>query len=167
MTLRSQRGSGLLLAMIVVLVITVIAVGVVRFSSRELAGAYAGRHQDALVACAEAGRQLLLSQFRALGVQPVALTALNVPLDNPATGQTRVLGGHYDSNVQVQQVSILPDGTFGPDPNSVQDRSNRIFVTRLGSGSPYKVMVHCQDRGDGTMNSGRQLEVEFGVRFGL
>jgi hypothetical protein len=154
MTLRSQRGSGLLLAMIVVLVITVIAVGVVRFSSRELAGAYAGR-------------QLLLSQFRALGVQPVALTALNVPLDNPATGQTRVLGGHYDSNVQVQQVSILPDGTFGPDPNSVQDRSNRIFVTRLGSGSPYKVMVHCQDRGDGTMNSGRQLEVEFGVRFGL
>jgi hypothetical protein len=30
-----------------------------------------------------------------------------------------------------------------------------------------KVVVHCQDHGDGTPTSGRQLEVEFGVRYGL
>ncbi len=164
---RSQHGSGLLLAIIVVFVITLVAVGVIRFSARELAGAFAGRQQEALVACAEAGRQLLMSQFRAYGVSPVSLTPLNVSLDKASGGNTRVVGGHYDSNVQVQQVVVLPAGTFGPDPNSVQDRSNRIFVQRIGGGNPYKVVVHCQDRGDGTPASGRQLEVEFGIRYGL
>ena len=160
--LRSQRGSGILLAILVVFVITIVAVGVIRFSARELAGAYAGRHQDAVVACAEAGRQLLLSQFRAFGISPVQLTAVNVALDP----NTRVLGGHVDANVQ--QVVVLPTGTFGPSPFGMQDRSNVIRGTGSDfSGTPYKVIVHCQDHGDGTLASGRQVEVEFGLRFGL
>jgi hypothetical protein len=117
-----------------------------------------------LVACAEAGRQLLLSQFRAFGISPVQLTAVNVNLD--PVGNTRVLGGHVDANVQ--QVVALPPGAFGPSPFSIQDRSNAI--RGMGSdfgGTGYRVMVHCQDRGDGTLTGGRQLEVEFGVRFGL
>jgi hypothetical protein len=164
MKLRSQRGSGLLLAIIVVAVITVVAVGVMRFSARELAGSFAGRRQDAVVACAEAGRQLLMSQFRAFGISPVQLTPVNVALD-PA-GNTRVLGGHVDANIQ--QVVVLPTGAFGPSPFGMQDRSN--VIRGLGSdfsGTPYRVIVHCQDRGDGTLTSGRQLEVEFGVRYGL
>lgn len=164
MRLRSQQGSGLLLAIIVVAVITVVAVGIIRFSARELSGSFAGRRQDAVVACAEAGRQLLLSRFRAFGISPVQLTAVNVALD-PA-GNTRVLGGHVDANIQ--QVTVLPTGAFGPSPFGMQDRSN--VIRGLGSdfaGTPYRVIVHCQDRGDGTLTSGRQLEVEFGVRFGL
>ncbi len=164
MKLRSQRGSGLLLAILVVFVITIVAVGVIRFSSRELSGAFAGRRQDAVVACAEAGRQLLLAKFRAFGISPVQLTAVNVALD-PA-GATRLLGGHYDANVQ--QITVLPPGAFGPSPFGMQDRSN--VIRGIGSdfaGTSYRVVVHCQDRGDGTLTSGRQLEVEFGVRFGL
>jgi hypothetical protein len=166
MKLRSQRGSGLLLAIIVVLVITLVAVGVIRFSARELSGAYAGRRQDALVACAEAGRQLLQSRFRALGAAPTQIAALNVTLDSSSGRSTQVLAGHYDGTVQVEQVVALPDGSMGPNPFSMQDRSNAIRGTG-GSGfggTPYKVVVHCQD---GTDAFSRQLEVEYTVRFGL
>jgi hypothetical protein len=165
MKLRSQRGSGLLLAIIVVLVITLVAVGVIRFSARELSGAYAGRRQDALVACAEAGRQLLQSRFRAIGAMPTQIAALNVTLDSSSGKSTQVLAGHYDGAVQVEQVVALPDGSMGPNPFSMQDRSNSIRGTGSGfGGTPYKVVVHCQD---GTATFSRQLEVEYTVRFGL
>ncbi len=167
----SQHGSGLLLAMIVVLVITVVAVGTIRFAARELAGAYAARQQDALVACAEAGRQLLLSQFRSVGVAPTELQALNVGLDSPTGGSTFAVGGHIDtSGVQVQQVTLLPPGSFGTTTRTQRDITNVLFPgqAQLG-GTPYRILVHCVDhaanRSDPT--SGRQLEIEFGVRFGL
>src|SRR5919206_3030189 len=96
MDLRSQRGSALLLSVVVVLTISVIAVGVIRYASREVAGATAGAKERALVACADAGRQLLLSQFKALGTSPLALPAFDVALDG-ASGTTRVLGGHFDT----------------------------------------------------------------------
>jgi hypothetical protein len=171
MKILTQRGSGLLLAMIVVLVLTVVAVGVIRFSSRELAGAYAGRQEDSLVACAEAGRQLLLSQFRGLGVAPTSLQALNVGLDNPASGSTRAVGGHVDtSGVQIQQVALLPPGSFGVETKNQRDLTNIVFPGRAAlGGKPYRILVHCVDHATNPSDptSGRQLEVEFGVRFGI
>jgi hypothetical protein len=174
MKLQSQRGSGLLLAIVVVLVITVIAVGVIRFSARELAGAYAGRREDALAACAEAGRQLLMSRFRIMGISPIDLTALNVALDGASGKTTRVLGGHYDG-VRIQQVVEMPAGSMGPNPFGMQDRSNAIRIGGNGGGlggTPYKVVVRCGETisgeaGDSVAGGGRQLEVEFAVRFGL
>ncbi|BDG04278.1 hypothetical protein [Anaeromyxobacter oryzae] len=156
----SQRGSGILLAIVVVLVVSVIAVGIVRYTSRELAGATASKQATALVACAEAGRGLLLSQFRSVGIAPTQLTAMNIPLD--ADKYTNAVGGHIDSsNVQVEQVTMLPLGTFGSERKNTRDITN-IANPALGQlgGKPYRLMVHCSDHG-------RQLEVEFGVRFGL
>ncbi len=167
MDARSQRGSALVLAMVVVLVITVIAVAMIRFSARELAGATSARQNSALVACAEAGRQVLLSQFRSIGIAPTSLQALNVQLDG-ASGATRAVGGHVDSNVQVQQVTVLPTATFGVQRNSVRDLSNIITGAGQLGGTPYRIVVHCQDHGTaGDPASGRQLEVEFGLRFGI
>jgi hypothetical protein len=68
-------------------------------------------------------------------------------------------------NVQVNQVVFLPENSFGPS-NRVRDLTNVISLAGQG-GRPLKIVVHCQDHGDGTPTSGRQLEVEFGVRFGL
>jgi hypothetical protein len=49
----------------------------------------------------------------------------------------------------------------------VQDVSNRVMVTG-GGGKPLKVVVHCQQGGiGGDPTTGRQLEVEFGIRFGI
>jgi hypothetical protein len=61
----------------------------------------------------------------------------------------------------------LPGTSFGPDSGVVQDVSNRVMVTG-GGGKPLKVVVHCQQGGiGGDPTTGRQLEVEFGIRFGI
>jgi type II secretory pathway pseudopilin PulG len=171
MNVRSQRGSGLLLAIVVVLVITVIAVAVVRFSARELSGSYAGRRADALTACAEAGRQMLMSRFRAMGLKPTSLETLDVTLDDASGKTTSVFGGHYD-DVRIQQVVALPAGSMGPSPFAMQDRSNTIRATGGGDlgGTPYKVIVRCAEGASGEPGDSvgnRQLEIEFAVRFGL
>jgi hypothetical protein len=158
------RGSALVLAMMIVLVLSVIAVAVVRLGTNETAGALAGARRGALAQCAEAATNLLLSKFHTLGIRPDQIVALNVPLDGPG-GQTRAMGGHIDTmNVTLGQVAYLPDNAFGPPAAS--DDTGVIRLTGQG-GKPMKVTVHCQDGGDGTAGSGRQLEVELGVRFGL
>ncbi len=162
----SQRGSALLTAVVVILVISVVGVGVIRFSAREIAGASASLHEQALAACAEAARQRLLSQFHVLGFQPSSVAALNVPLGTTGSHpQTFAVGGHYDTpfaNIQVAQVSYLPDNAFGP---STAVRDLTAIVPLMGQGGrPVKVIVHCQD---GNVDGGRQLEVEFGIRFGM
>jgi len=164
MSKRTQRGSTLVLAVIVVLIVTVMAIGMVRFAASETAGAVGGARRGALVQCAEAARQLLVSKFHALGLQPAEITALNVPLQGPG-GSTLALGGHVDTmNVTIGQVTYLPPNVFGPAPAS--DASNVVRLVGQG-GKPMKVVVHCQDGADGTATGGRQLEIEFGIRFGL
>jgi hypothetical protein len=171
MGLRPQRGSALLLAMIVVLVITIVGVAIIRMSSRELAGATAARQADALVSCAEAGRQLLMNQFRILGLAPTSIAAMNVPLDASSGGRVSAAGGHVDqaiSTVKVDQVKLLPAGTFGTSRGSIADLTNIIGgVGGIGNGQPYRIVVHCLDGAGSDGSGGRQLEVEFGVQFGI
>jgi hypothetical protein len=147
--------------MVVVLTLAVIGVAIIRFASREVAGATAGERQQALIACADAGRQLMQSQFTALGAAPLSFAPMNVALDS--AGSTRAVGGHYDE-VSVTQLAVLPETSFGPAP--ADDLTNRI-VSSGGNSGPMKMVVHCQQGGDGTPGSGRQLEVEVGMRFGF
>jgi hypothetical protein len=161
MSPRSQRGSALLTAVITVLVVTIIGVAIVNFASREVAGATAATRRQGLVACAEAARSLLVSRFHAVGLVPTAVEALNVPLDGTG-GTITAMGGHVDesaSTVQVSQVQFLPDNSFGPSTRT-RDITNMVSLIGQG-GKPLRVVVHCVDGG------GRQLEVEFGFRFGL
>jgi hypothetical protein len=161
MSRNPDRGSALLTAVIVVLVVTIIGVAIISFASREIAGATAGAQRQGLVSCAESARQLLLSRFHAVGLVPTALDPLNVTLDG-TSGRTAAVGGHVDQTgtaVQVSQVQFLPDNSFGPTSRT-RDITNTISLIGQG-GKPLRVIVHCVDGG------GRQLEVEFGVRFGL
>jgi hypothetical protein len=153
---RRPSGSALILAVIVVLVVTVMAVGMVRYSFSEVAGATAGARHQALSQCADAARQLLMSKFHTLGMKPTQIAALNVPLGG-ATGSTLALGGHFDTIVTIGQVTPLPPASVGPP--TANDITSIVQIVGQG-GEPLKVVVHCQD---GT----RQLEVEFGVKFGL
>ena len=163
----SQRGSALLVSVIAVLVISVIGVGIIRFAGREVAGASASMHEQALAACADAARQRLLAQFHALGFQPSSISALNGVALGTISGnaQTLAVGGHYDTapaNIQIAQVSYLPDSAFGPT-TAVRDITSVVALVGQG-GKPIKVVVHCQD---GNVDGGRMLEVEFGIRFGM
>jgi Tfp pilus assembly protein PilX len=175
---RRQRGAALVLAIVVVMIAAVIGVGVLRIGQRELVGANASARRQALSACAEAARQLLVSQLHALGSDPTRLDTLNTPLDGTTSGVTRAVGGHIGEDpvapsaadatktqVQITQIVKLPPNAFGL-ATAVSDLSN-VIVNQSTGGNPYKVVAHCIDHGDGSATGGRQLEVEFGVRFGL
>ena len=155
---RTERGNALLLAVIVVLVMAVVAVGVIRFAYQEVGGATAVRKQAAAAACAEAARGLLMSQWKLLGTQGMQLTPLNITVESSTP--TYIRGGHYGQvGVTGVQVIKLNPLTVGPSTSS-SDISNRI----ADQVQPYRVVVHC------TQNTGtdtRELEIEFGVSFGL
>jgi hypothetical protein len=175
---RNERGSALLMSMIVVLVITAVGLAVIRFASRDLAGATSGRKEAAIAACAEAARTLLMSQWKLFGSHGVVVGPLDVVLDTAS--QTHVQGGHYGDdpnanwnastgtwnkypvgnpsagqpmNVQVVQMNPLVVGSA----YSASDLTNRIGETVQN----YRIVVHC------TQADGRQAEVEFGVQYGL
>jgi hypothetical protein len=165
-----QRGSTLVIAVIVVLILAVIGVGMVRFTQRETAGALAGQRTDAVAACAAAAQKLLLSRFHLLGVQPTDLSVLNVTLGGAGAGM-RALGGHVGSDptqplTTIKQVEALPS-TAKVSRSSLSDETN--FNSHMGreGGQPLKVVVHCQAGDLSSPTSGRQLEIEFGVNFGL
>ncbi len=160
------RGSALLVAIIVVLVLTVIGLAMLRFTRRETAGAFAGEHRAALAACADAARLQLLGQFHALGFElgENQIQPLDTTLGTTGNGGlTTALGGHYDSppaGIVVEQVSYLPDQAAGPG-SSARDLTGISSLIGQG-GRPLKIVVMCKDGVDG-----RELEVEFGIRFGL
>jgi len=171
---RSDRGSALVIAIIVVAVMAAIGVGMLRYSWRGTAGASAGQRREALVACAEAARALIESRFHALGTSPIAVDALDVPLDG-TSGRLAARGGHIDADLSdktdmrvlldnIRQVEELPPNALGAQ-NSALDLSNRIVeFTTIPA---YRVTAHCQEGDTSSATSGRQMEVEFLVRFGL
>jgi len=173
----SERGSTLIIATIVVLIIAVVGVGILRFSSREVAGAASAQRQQALVSCAEAARALLQSRFHVLGTAPAAIDVLNVRLDG-SVGRLRAMGGHVDADptqplVTIRQVEALPpQSTTQSAAMAEGDVTNKIgdvggTAGKGLGGTPLKVVVHCQEGDLSTPTSGRQIELEFGVRFGL
>ena len=162
--LKNQRGTALPTAMIASVIIAVVAVGIVRFASRASLGASAAANEQMLAACVEAARQQLLSQFHLIGFSPERLVPLNVSIGG-TNSTTQALGGHYDSPVVVtlnpDQVTQLPQTTVGRGARGPGDGTGQSSRARQG-GAPYKVIVHCQN---GT--GGGQLEVEFGIWFGI
>jgi len=170
MRTHGQRGSALLNAMIMMLAMSVLAVGIIKFAGRGAASANADRNYAALVACADAGRQILQAQFRQLG-RPANITLLNRSLDSTSGGLVQIRGGHIDgvSGVQVQQVEVLQTGALGKSRGGSGNITNVIGGIGNDSSlarSDLRVVVHCQSPGSNDPTQGRQLEVEFGVRLG-
>src|SRR6266851_1369282 len=65
---RSARGAALIIAMMLVAVLAVVALALVRRTTNEMDAIGGKRNYDRSVSCAEAGRQMLLSQFRVFGM---------------------------------------------------------------------------------------------------
>jgi hypothetical protein len=168
---RSQRGSALLVAVIVLLVIAVFGVAVVRFASREVAGSVAGRKEAAVSACAEAARTYLMGQWKLLGTHDVNIPPMRVQLESVTP--TVLSGGHYGqdpssstywnsaANAWISNVQVVAMDAQSVGPAQViGDISNRIG----DQVTPYRVTVHCTQ---GTAPNARELELEFGVQYGL
>ncbi|MCI0571752.1 MAG: hypothetical protein L0Y66_13450 [Myxococcaceae bacterium] len=154
---RGERGSALLLAVVIVLVLGVIGLAIVTRATSEVDAAGAKRRYDQSVSCADAARELLMSQFTASGVSPTDMTLHTV------VGDHTLATGHYD-NINVASVTAATgaaQAAFG-----VSDVSNRIARSGMG-GQVYRMTVVCSRGTTPTGAPAQQNEVEFLVRFGL
>ncbi|WNG55003.1 hypothetical protein F0U59_09615 [Archangium gephyra] len=164
-----RRGSVLLLVVVLLAVISLLAAAAVSFSHSELGAARNERSGDELLACADAGRQYMLSRFSLLDGAPVELSPVNVDLNAAGASDCPpgavpedsrcARSGHIGQTVSVAGITAV-EGRAGGDRKSVRDLSNTVGKTTLG-GVPHKITVHCVDE------NGRGTEVEFVVRFGL
>ncbi len=149
-----DRGTALIVAMILMVVLALIGLAVVKRTSSEVDAVASKRHYDRAVACAEGARQMLLSQFRAYGV---SLASLQL---NKIVGDQQYASGHYDNfNVaSVSEAAGTPGGTVGSDAaNRITKRSGAL------GGKGYRFTVVCSD----TAAKTHQMEVEFLVNFGF
>jgi type II secretory pathway pseudopilin PulG len=168
-----SRGSVLLLVVVLLAVISLLAAAAVTFSQNELGAARNEKTGDELLACADAGRQYVLSRFNVLGITPPsALTPINVDM-NAATdedcpdagpvpaGRRCARSGHIGQAPQVNVTGIKQlQLTAGGSSGDTVDSSNGNGDPTLG-GIPHKITVHCKDE------TGRETEVEFVVKFGI
>lgn len=157
---KNDRGSALIIAMILMAVLAVVGLALVKRTNREVDAVASKRHWDRSMSCAEGARQMLLSQFRAFGVNLTGLTLQRV------VGDQQYASGHYYPNIGV--TSVVPaGGTPGTTVNS--NAANSIgFAGRGLGGRGYRFTVVCSD--DPNTTGGvytHQQEVEFLVNFGF
>jgi len=110
-----------------------------------------------------------------IGTQPAEIGVLDVRLDGPG-GRQRALGGHIDGDpsqplVTIRQVEGLPSQATFNGAEMAGDTTNLLLSNTseagAGAGQLLKITVHCQEGDLSNSTSGRQMEIEFGVRFGL
>jgi Tfp pilus assembly protein PilX len=152
-----ERGSALLLAVMLVLILGVVGLAVVQRGAGEGEAVSAKRHHDQAITCADAARELLMSQFSAYGTSPTQMTL------NSAVGDHTLSTGHYD-NINV--TSVLAATGSSQAAFGVSDVSNRIARVGLG-GQVYRMTVVCSAPPANGAATNRQSEVEYLVRFGL
>ena len=165
MPLQRDRGSALVVTLILITVLSIVALALVKRSTNEIDSVSAKRHYDATASCAEAARNLILSKFSTAGAN---LTQLGLQI---TIGDKTFYTGHYSvtlpdggpSNyVADGGVVALQPGSGGGSSGGATDSANKIFKLSLGT-TPYRVVVVCQDAN----NVSRQTEVEFTVNYGL
>jgi type II secretory pathway pseudopilin PulG len=165
-----SRGSVLLLVVVLLAVISLLAAAAVGFSQSELGAARNEKTGDELLACADAGRQYMLSRFNVLGVSgPGSLKAINLDMNSaddsmcPDAGEVpagmRCARSGHIGQVGITSIKRL-ELTAGGSSENTRETSNGNGDPTLG-GVPHKITVHCKDE------TGRETEVEFVVRFGI
>src|SRR5919204_6417971 len=108
---RHDRGSALIISMILMIVLAVVGIALVNRTSREVDAVASKRHWDRAMSCAEGARQMLLSQFRTYSVN---LTGLQF---QKTVGDQVYATGHYD-NIGIASVALAggtPSGSIGGD----------------------------------------------------
>jgi len=172
---RGERGTTLVVAMIVVVVLMLIGMAAVARGGVEVEAAGMRRRHSGNVSCVEAARELVMSQLSLTGAR---ITGLAITRQ---VGDLTLQTGHYDR----QGAYITVDSTYGncstgtggtinPPWMVIGDVTNRStlplggLASGGGSGtttSPgscgIRIPVLCTDA------SGRQLELEFVVKLGL
>jgi hypothetical protein len=154
---RQDRGSTLLIVMILLTVLAAIGAAAVTLSSRDRINASAKTHRDMVAACASAAQAKIWAEVARYGPQwfgsgdPVAELTLN--------DGTRLGPLHYGQDpgaLVVKDVVLGLTAEYGDEATvSLSNRSSGL----MGSGHTYRCVAHCVDR-----TGQRELEVEFQLR---
>ena len=151
---RRDRGSALIVAMILMVVLGVVGVAIVNRTTREVDAVASKRHWDREMSCAEGARQMLLSQFRTFGLD---ITKLQF---QKTVGDQQFATGHYD----VYNIATTGGAAGSPQQSVALDATNKIGAGNKGlGGKAYRFSVICSDSTAKT----HQMEVEFLVNFGI
>jgi type II secretory pathway pseudopilin PulG len=165
MTLSRDRGSALVVTLILITILSIVALALVKRSTNEIDAVSAKRHYDATASCAEAARNLVISKFANAGAN-IANLGLQITV-----GDKTFFTGHYSSTlpdgglsgyVSDGGVTALQASGGGGSSGGASDTANKINKLSFGT-TPYRVTVVCQDAN----NISRQTEVEFTVNYGL
>jgi Tfp pilus assembly protein PilX len=151
------RGAALLNVLIVVTVLSIVGLAFLQKGSNDADASAALRAAIRASTCAEAGRELLLSQFRAYGASPTQLTL------NSTMNDQKVSSGHYNQFAIRSVTAVVGVGSSG---FGVSDMSNRIARVAIG-GQVYRMVVVCSSSKSSGDAGSHQSEVEYLVRFGL
>lgn len=159
-TRRIARGSALAVAMIVLGVLTVVGVAAVSLSTQERTNAAAYGKLDAMSACANAAQAKL---WKELGVHGTALASKDVAITSMtlADGSVLTAPAHYDTPLTATIKSVSStDSKAGAKSKKSRDLTGKGRQTGNRDTVNFFV-IHCKDR------SGRELEIEIGIKFAL
>lgn len=155
----APRGFSLVAVLIVVVVATLLVVGALTFTGSERSAAMLETRSQQMSACAQAARNMFVSQIRVLqgNVGAISFDAGIGPVD----GGVRLSTGHYDGSVNLISIQKVDDSNVGQSSKNVYNLSNRVGAPALLAGY-YTVTAVCRD-----VASSKQQEIEFMVRVGL
>lgn len=153
---RRQRGSSLVITVIIVLGLAVLALSALNMATRATISTAHKTHGDQLTECANAAAQRVMAEYALAGASVASISAAGIP-GGPTLGL-----GHFDTGLTVNIAGNLTElgSASGGAVQTDYDTTNTITKGR-GGGKPYKLVARCTD------GQGRQFEVELFLRLGL
>jgi cytoskeletal protein RodZ len=159
----NSRGTALLMAMIVVVLITLLVAGAISFTGTERSAAQLQSQADQMSSCVQAARNLFLSRMRMIP----ATSAETVSFDEVLSGEATVATSHFTgapTHPAIATLTAVTDTT-----STVQDPTVNVESIDQRPGDPrntrfYAVTALCRERPE---PGSPEREVEFLVRVGL
>ncbi len=159
---QSQRGSTLLITMILLLVLTVLGAAAVSLSSQDRANASSQARYQKMVECASAAQSMVWAQLARYGTNYIG-SSLPVGVVKLPDGTQLAAPTHYNqdpSKTFANVITTVQSGGGGA-PTMDMDCTNTICGQKGGGGNPVVIAARCTD------SSGRQFEVEMSFVLAL
>ncbi len=157
----TQRGSTLLLSVILIAVLTALGVAAVSLASRERENASSQAKYQKLIECASAAQSMIWAQLAKHGTNYLG-SSLPIGQVNLPDGTKLAAPIHYGQDAGSATASVaytIQNGGGGQGQTDV-DCSNRL-CGQANSGNPVLIVARCTDP------VGREFEVEMSFAFAL
>lgn len=167
----SLRGNALVVVLVAIAVMSLLAVGAIRFTGANRDAAGARDRAEKVASCTEVARKYLLSQLPKNALSPTA-TEINpadstvqfervLPDSTVASERSTAATAHYGLPARKATIVGVSPLAVGAARRQVRDVANSLGPGTLG-GQYYRVVVRCIEPG-----TTRESELEFSFRYGI